>query len=57
MRHIPNLITLVRILVIGPIALALMQRRLEATLILFAIYAWRAVGAAAGDAGGHGGRA
>jgi cardiolipin synthase len=38
-RHIPNLITLVRILTIVPIAVALMHQRLDATLILFAIAA------------------
>ncbi len=39
MRHIPNLITLVRILLIVPIAVALVHRRLDTTLILFAIAA------------------
>jgi cardiolipin synthase len=38
-RHIPNLITLVRILLIVPIAVALVHRRLDTTLILFAIAA------------------
>jgi len=38
-RHIPNLITLVRILTIVPIAVALMHQRLEMTLMLFAIAA------------------
>ncbi len=39
MRHIPNLITLIRILAIVPIAVALMYRRLDLTLMLFAIAA------------------
>lgn len=39
MRHIPNLITLVRILLIVPIALALVHHRLDETLMLFAIAA------------------
>jgi cardiolipin synthase len=38
-RQIPNLITLVRILAIVPIAVVLMHRRLDITLILFAIAA------------------
>jgi len=38
-RHIPNLITLVRILLIVPIALALVHHRLDETLMLFAIAA------------------
>jgi cardiolipin synthase (CMP-forming) len=38
-RQIPNLITLVRILLTVPIALALVHRQLETTLILFAIAA------------------
>ncbi len=39
MRHIPNLITLVRILLIVPIAVALVHGRLDTTLSLFAIAA------------------
>jgi cardiolipin synthase (CMP-forming) len=38
-RQIPNLITLIRLLLIVPIALALVQQRLDTTLILFAIAA------------------
>lgn len=38
-RHIPNLITLVRLLLIVPIAVALVQQHLDTTLILFAIAA------------------
>ncbi len=39
MRHIPNLITLIRIMITAPIAVALLHQRLLATLILFAIAA------------------
>ncbi len=39
MRHIPNLITLIRIFLIVPIAVALVHGRLDTTLILFAIAA------------------
>jgi cardiolipin synthase (CMP-forming) len=38
-RQIPNLITLVRLLLIVPIAVALVHQRLDTTLILFAIAA------------------
>ncbi len=39
MRHLPNLITLIRILLIVPIAVCLMHHRLETTLGLFALAA------------------
>jgi cardiolipin synthase len=39
LRHIPNLITLIRILAVAPITLCLMHHQLETTLALFALAA------------------
>ncbi len=39
MRHIPNIISVIRILLVAPIVLALVQHRLALTTVLFAVAA------------------